>query len=103
MPKGWEEIPCGEGKAIWTVFSASDYDGVGNDAAVCMCGWVGGWMGVEWSFFCWVRTVRVWEIMLLYVFCVCVCPCPCDIMHVYTHTLDTHTLFTSHSRTLGRG
>ena len=47
VPKGWEEIPCGEGKAIWTVFSASDYDGVGNDAAVCMCElvWVGGWVG----------------------------------------------------------
>ena len=59
MPKGWEEIPCGEGKAIWTVFSASDYDGVGNDAAVCMRvgGWVDGWMamdgwmGVECNFF----------------------------------------------------
>jgi len=31
---GWEEIKCGNNVSIWTVFSASDYDGVGNSAAV---------------------------------------------------------------------
>ena len=66
MPKGWEEIPCGEGKAIWTVFSASDYDGVGNDAAVRMGvgGWMGGWV-LNRVFFFLVWTVRVWKMMLL--------------------------------------
>ena len=34
VAKGWEEIPCGNNISIWTVFSASDYDGVGNMAAV---------------------------------------------------------------------
>jgi len=42
VPKGWEEIVCGNNISIWTVFSASDYDGVGNAAAVlvfmlCVC------------------------------------------------------------------
>ncbi len=34
VPKGWDKIDCGEGTSCWTVFSASDYDGGGNDGAV---------------------------------------------------------------------
>ncbi|EKX45768.1 hypothetical protein GUITHDRAFT_86901 [Guillardia theta CCMP2712] len=32
--KGWDEIHCGQDVSIWTVFSASNYDGVGNTASV---------------------------------------------------------------------
>lgn len=34
VEKGWEEIKCGKDTSIWTIFSSSNYDGVGNLAAV---------------------------------------------------------------------
>jgi hypothetical protein len=59
---------------------------------VNLCGWVGGWVGVEWSFF-WVRTVRVWEMMLLNMYCI-LCIRVCVTLCIYTHTLhNTHIIY----------